>query len=843
MMVFFPLYAFMLVLYSPAASLKMVVRDQKPLPFITKTITVAGQSIIRSTPLIDGIITEGLTEVFTDSRHFDQFQQAPTNKPKASFRLNPAEGVEKALYQQAYSLVQNPYVEKIEGMYEPVWLSHFGELRPTFKVRPPTISVFDLKDIYVDAETGEILRVDDVAQLAPMHAPAHLFVYSPTSEDIRTDVKPVMLKNLVNIEENGFLQGQYINVRTCCKYYVCPDDGPCTDREKRCAHKSHSNAQQNRELLELPTQTLGLDPLLSMAPTLTVDTVRCTYLPFAKAGFKNSNSNVLGFFDAPIDDSSPESEMDRFSEIQAYFSMSSFFNHIRTLLDDPTWCLRKEAMLCNKDGSPVLDDNKRPKKPYNVFVNQMIPDMKIDSNNQFDEDNFLSQIKAGKGTPDNPIKLDQFARIGNAAFIPALSTLKSTTPRADEILSDLIKPYDHNVFFQGDRDFAYDGDVVFHEFMHAITTSLISKINTLGLDKWGINSEPGGLNEGWADYFSASFTNKPGVGEYASTKDGFGETSLRNIDNTTSCPHDVIGESHHDSLIWSGALWEIRKHVANNQSLVLEFDRAVLASLAQATITEDFATQSQKLINSIRSRPQLGEKLARLAEDILDKRGLIDCFRAYTLSAVDETNQLSSRSKNFMFIASKNQIGLKNYAPGTMQLEIGIPAGATHVTVSWRQFLAGTGALLGSEVTPKTTKNAKSLEFITSLEVPIVWKFSGAHAIALRGDENIGQTAQKAIYQDGSWRASIPLSLAPCDQKTMYLSFLSSDFKYVLENIQVSFVHDKTKDLSACDFAGNRRITKIPPFSGCSQKTEHIDYMILMALLLLVERYRRYNLC
>ena len=78
-------------------------------------------------------------------------------------------------------------------------------------------------------------------------------------------------------------------------------------------------------------------------------------------------------------------------------------------------------------------------------------------------------------------------RIGNAAFVPALSMLKTTKPRADEILSDLIKNYDHNVFFQGDRDFAYDGDVVFHEFMHAVTASLINKLNAMGINAWGSN--------------------------------------------------------------------------------------------------------------------------------------------------------------------------------------------------------------------------------------------------------------------------------------------------------------------------------------------------------------------
>jgi hypothetical protein len=872
MMVTLPLYVLFFALYSSATPLNIVVQDPntmdsykvwlstspeqlhqsllikkkslarlsplKPVSFITKKIDIAGQSIVRSTPMIDGVITEGIDGILTNDQQHNQFYYTHFTQPKDGFRLNAAECMERALVHQEYALIRDPYVENINGMYEAIWLMHFGELRPAFKLRPPTLSVFDLKDIYIDADNGQVLRIDDAAQLD--QAPANLFVYSPHSSNLEADLKSVILTNLVKVEDNGFLQGEYVNVRTCCKYFTCPESGTCVDAEKKCALKSHENAQEYRELLELPTDSLGLDPLLSLPSSLFVDTVRCTYLPFARLSFKNDQRGVVGFYEKPIDNSEPESEMDRFSEIQAYYSISSFFNHIRTLLDNPNWCLRAEAMSCNPDGSPVLDELGNPKNPYKVFVNQMIPDMKMDGRNRHDSDNFLSQIMAGKGSRDNPIKLDQFARVGNAAFVPALSTLKKNTPRADEILSDLIKPYDHNVFFQGERDFAYDGDVVFHEFMHAITTSLIGKLNNLGLDKWGIHSEPGALNEGFADYFAASFTNKSTVGEYASTKDGFGEASLRNIDNNASCPNDVIGESHNDSLIWSGALWEIRSAlIKSGLASSLEFDRAVLASLAQATITEDFKIQSEKLITTMKNRPALGEKAALIATNVFAQRGINDCYRAYTLSTVNKNNQLSSRTKNLLFVPSKNQIGLKNYAPATSQLEIGIPASAKSLTISWRQFLGGNGALLGREATPNTTKNIEPLGVITSTEVPITWKFNHARAIPTRLDQEITDAITKASYRNGYWQASIPLNFSTCEQKTMYVSLLSNDFKYVLENIQISFDTDTTKNLSTCDFPGSRRITKNSEPIGCSTKTSHHGMWATLLLLLALRNRTR----
>ena len=773
---------------------------ESQLDFLTQTTTIAGQEVQRLTPLYNGIVVEGADAIYSKGSQLDTFEYIHFKLPDGHFVLSGAESLERAMAIQTSSLIKNPFVEKIEGSFEPVYLMHFGELRPVYKTRLPTLSIFDLKDVYVDAETGEILKVEQSAFFD--QALAQVFVYSPSpSRASSEDLKDVVLKNLVDVKDNGFLEGEYLQVRTCCKFYTCPKEGPCTDSNKRCALESHEGARQTRETVQLPTDSLGLDPLMTLPPTISVDTVRCTYLPFAKASLKANNGQAVGFFDKPLDEPGPASEIDRFSEIQVYFSMMSFFNYIRSLLEDQTWCLRASAMTCEKDGSPKLENGK-PVNPYRVFVNQLIPDMKMGSS-QSDPENFIVQILAGKGSREKPIVLNTFSRMGNAAFVPALSQLKSTTPRADEILSDLIKSWDHNVFFQGDRDFAYDGDVVFHEFMHAITTSLVNKLNSLGLDEWGIHSEPGSLNEGWSDYFAAAFTNDSNIGEYAAIRGGEGEASLRNIENQASCPDNIVGEIHNDSQVWSGALWAIRKKIKEAQGMpgAIEFDRAVLAALSKASVSEDFKTQSQKLIETIKARPSLGEAVAKMAEQVLESRGVKDCFRAYILSSVDDSNHLKTRTKKMMFIPSKNQIGLKNYAPSSSQLEIAIPAGAKKMTLSWKQFLGGTGALLGTESTPDSTANIIPLGVISSLDQPIVWKFKKAHSLPYRNDESISEESAKAVFDKGYWTASMSLDFERCEQKIIYLSLVSYDFKYILDNLQVSFEMDGTVDRSNCDFS------------------------------------------
>jgi hypothetical protein len=785
-------------LYSTANDDEKLLRSAAPannprLHFKYAVTTIAGQKITRRIAFIDGIMVEGSDEIYTAhdiiNTHNNYF-----SIPHAKFTINQAEAFEKALLYNTHSYVRDPYVEKIAGAYEMLWLKHFDELRPAYKTRPPTLSLYDLQDIYIDAENGDILKIEPAAHF--IEAPASLFVFSPASAQLRkSDLKTVMLKDLLSIKEHDILRGKYISVRNCCRYFTCPEEGPCNDATKRCALRSHHDALQNMELVQVPTKSLGLEPLMSIPESLSVNAARCTYLPFARARYYDSNKRFLGFFEDPIDEPiGLESEMDRFSEVQAYHSINTFFNHIRFLLENPRWCLRESAMACTPEGDPVLDKMGNPVHTYKVFVNQMTPDMKLESNFS---DSFMAQVMAGKGSAEQPIELKELTRMGNAAFIPALNPLKKSPARADEILSDLIKPYDHNVFFQGDRDFAYDGDVVFHEFMHAVTTSLVNKINTLGINSFGIHAEPGSLNEGWSDYFAAAFNNKSAIGTYAAIKDGYGETSLRDIDNNRRCPDDVIGEIHHDGLVWSGALWEIRKKVGFAKAL--EFDRAVLSALAHAKTTEDFKTQSKKLLASIAERPGLGPKIAQQAEEILHKRGVLNCFRAYSLSKIDKHNNITKYTKDILVLPSKNHIGLKNYAPSSSQFAIAIAAGTTRLNVSWRQYLGGTGVLIGTEV-GNDNNNIIPLGIISNFDEPIKWHFNKRYAKPHNSEGPLNEEPQEAYFNNGRWHYSLDIDLADCEQRNLYLSLVSNDHKYIIRDVRVDFDIQDNSLRDSCSF-------------------------------------------
>lgn len=96
-------------------------------------------------------------------------------------------------------------------------------------------------------------------------------------------------------------------------------------------------------------------------------------------------------------------------------------------------------------------------------------------------------------------------------------------------------------------DMALDPSIVIHEAVHAI----IQATSSLPYDGQG-----GSLNEGFADFFTASILKNPKLGEASYKKANFKRTvenSLKKI--------DVNGGLYHDSGIISGIFWQISQEV------------------------------------------------------------------------------------------------------------------------------------------------------------------------------------------------------------------------------------------------------------------------------------------
>lgn len=122
----------------------------------------------------------------------------------------------------------------------------------------------------------------------------------------------------------------------------------------------------------------------------------------------------------------------------------------------------------------------------------------------------------------------------------------------------------------GDRwnDLAREEAVLWHEYGHAVTYAICS-LNV---------GEAGAMNEAFSDYFACSMSNDPEIGEWVTAKAG--EPYLRRIANDARYPRDYADQVHHDSLIYSGALWDLRGAVgARDCDELVHFSRKHLVSV------------------------------------------------------------------------------------------------------------------------------------------------------------------------------------------------------------------------------------------------------------------------
>jgi zinc metalloprotease ZmpB len=147
-------------------------------------------------------------------------------------------------------------------------------------------------------------------------------------------------------------------------------------------------------------------------------------------------------------------------------------------------------------------------------------------------------------------------------------------------------------FGKGGVDDAEDAEVILHEYGHAVMDSQQTPFG------FGFSTEAGSIGEGFADYLAVTVSNvvaptldAPCVADW----DSVSYTStvphcLRRVDTNLHYPEDLNGRVHHDGMIWSRALWDIRNALGNvtADTIILEgqFDmrNPTMPELAQSTV-------------------------------------------------------------------------------------------------------------------------------------------------------------------------------------------------------------------------------------------------------------------
>ncbi|MCC6750494.1 MAG: hypothetical protein IT371_22710 [Deltaproteobacteria bacterium] len=209
------------------------------------------------------------------------------------------------------------------------------------------------------------------------------------------------------------------------------------------------------------------------------------------------------------------------------------------------------------------------------------------------------------------------------------------------------------------RDFAYDADVVYHEFTHSVvdeTSDLSATVDSLGF-----NLMPGALNEAFADLMSAMYTGDGVVGEYA----GGGSGGIRDLSGTATCD-ELTGETHQDGLIWGRAHWALFQQTEQKHA-VLDLVYRTMVGLGRHATFEEASALLLKLAR------ELYPALVPSIETIHRERGLLSCSRILELRP-------GSPRRGYV-LGTSVIVGGQGVVPAGLQYRIDVPANAHELQI------------------------------------------------------------------------------------------------------------------------------------------------------------------
>lgn len=219
----------------------------------------------------------------------------------------------------------------------------------------------------------------------------------------------------------------------------------------------------------------------------------------------------------------------------------------------------------------------------------------------------------------------------------------------------------------GETDFAYDGDVVYHEFVHSVFNSVTGS-GFFEADEYGIDFAPSALNEGTADLFSMVLSNDPELGEYAGKGFGLGGP-IRDLEEDRRCPHNLYGQQHRDGQIWASMGWNLIE------------DERIGADVA-GQLTYGFLEQ----LPPQKSWGIVGDVLAQSADDLLasgaidqtTREAIDEHIEAAGLVACERVIPLDDGFEPRLFVAYAGFA--EDPIPAAAQFSIEVPENATDLT-------------------------------------------------------------------------------------------------------------------------------------------------------------------
>lgn len=311
----------------------------------------------------------------------------------------------------------------------------------------------------------------------------------------------------------------------------------------------------------------------------------------------------------------------------------------------------------------------------------------------------------------------------NAFFVPKNGLIPNEYPESDSI-----------VFGQGTtRDFSYDADVIYHEFTHAVIGTVVDP-PSISFDQYGLSTDPGAINEGYADFFSATYTGDPQMAEYVggAFESAEGGGSLRNLENTKKCPDDVVGEVHDDSEWWSASLWTLREKYKVSDTDHDDIDAAIFEALTQLPKGSDFSNGALSYTIAATTTAEVigewfGTDAKTFAENTFKDRGLYNCDRAVPVQ--------SGFRQEMTQLYGKSAVRISPYVPAMLQYHANLEKPVKSIIVSFMTY-AGGGMFGGSSA---------DVDILVNQDTAITFSYTSSSVSA---DNDFSASFEKVSSQD-----------------------------------------------------------------------------------------------
>lgn len=491
-----------------------------------------------------------------------------------------------------------------------------GELHAGYLTFVPTLKNSESWHVAIDATDGTVLWAQDRARASNA---AKVYPSSPKAQGV--GVAATADVTLADLPDAGYLRGTRIRALNCCPTANCsPDAGPA---------RATGQTQTFQGVVNFDVAICDQRPRASNDPAVHASG-DFVYPPIDPPNTANPSINN------PAD-------YDEFAEVHAYFHVSKAYDAVRALSMGPL----SMAPFTMRNTGPGGD------LPA-VWVNVSDAD-------------FNNAMPNAQGVYVS----NTLSRTENAMFL-ARENMEFLLMPPQVLASDAL------VIYQGaTADFAYDGPVLWHEFGHGVIHSTADWQVGVTLDARSANNESSALDEGMADLIAVMTGHDPIVGAYVGPRIDPNMSAIRVVENTEQCPDVLWGESHQDSLHFTGAVWEARKQFLGTDDGAT-FDAALYAAIVSFPPDVNFEKAAGIITASVvQAFPAVTDARTKM-ETAFNGRGVTNCSKV-----LDLTGRLTT-PRTFFGIPGTTFAEVADGAavPGPYQFKIHAPRGVKSVTIS-----------------------------------------------------------------------------------------------------------------------------------------------------------------